>query len=418
MDNNKEMDNKVVDNNKMKKTAAAVIAVVVVIGVIFFAYDCGRQAGVKSISVAAQQTEEAVSETTQAAADTAAASTGSSQVSGTATEEVSISPNPAYDYLGSGLAWQLSAESQGLMMQGYAIAEKYVDDMVAMCEDAENTEWTMENDADGTKRMLHNGVRVAIVSDVDDTLVDGANYTSDIVGNDGDFNNAAFARFIMSDSCTALPGAVEFVNKCVDSGIDFYYVTNRYDQAYKKGQSDSVGSYEKSIEKDGKGLYCMADGTEIGSSLYQACGKTIYDISYESMEKLGFPIDDQHLIVNDNKLNGSSKEPARTAIREGNEAYPNGQRTDGSSIDCATTTKLEPHEIAMLLGDNISDFTDAFTAEGLDAVSRSALASSEDYAGDWGTKWILMPNAMYGNSLTYATSYGMNKLFKHYAYTD
>ena len=420
------MDNNIDNNknkNKTKITLAAVIAAVVFCGSIIFAYDCGKQAGARSVSVveqqAAEQAEKSADETTQAAAETAAAQPeGEAKKAETSTEEVSISPNPAYDFLGSGLAWQLSAESQGLIMQGYAIAEKYVDEMVAMCEDAGNTEWTFEEDADGSKRMLHNGVRVAIVSDVDDTLVDGANYTADVVGNDGDYNNAAFARFVMSDSCTALPGAVEFVKKCVDSGIDFYYVTNRYDQAYKQGQSDSVSSYEQSIAKDGKGLYCKADGTEIGSSLYQACGKTIYDISYESMERLGFPIDDQHLIVNDNKLNGSSKEPARTAIREGNEAYPNGQRTDGSAMDCATTTKLEPHDIVMLLGDNIGDFTDAFSAEDLDAVSRSALASNEDYAGEWGTKWIVMPNAMYGNSINYATSYGMNKLFKHYAYTD
>ena len=381
------------DKKKAKKILAVVLAVVLVSGAVIFAYDSGKRAGASSVSSIEQQEQ-------------------------TAAGDIGISPNPAYDFLGSGLAWQLSAESQALMMQGYAIAEEYVDEMVAMCEDASNTEWTMENDPDGSKRMLHNGVRVAIVSDVDDTLVDGANYTADIVGNDGDFNNAAFARFVMSDSCTALPGAVEFVKKCVDSGIDFYYVTNRYDQAYKQGQSDSMGSYEQSIEKEGKGLYCKADGTEIGSSLYQTYGKTIYDISYESMERLGFPVDDQHLIVNDNKLNGSSKEPVRTAIREGNAAYPNGQRTDGSAISCATTIELEPHEIVMLLGDNIGDFTDAFTAEELDAVSRSALASSEDYAGEWGVKWIVMPNAMYGNSINYATAYGMNELFKHYAYTD
>ncbi len=382
------------DKKNIRNIAAAVLAIVVVCGLIIFAYDSGKRAGASSVNSIEQQ------------------------ASDDSTGDIGISPNSAYDFMGSGLAWQLSAESQCLMMQGYAIAEKHVDEMVAMCEDTDNTEWIMKNDSDGNKRMFHNGVRVAIVSDIDDTLVDGANYTADIVGNDGDYNNAAFARFIMSDSCTALPGAVEFVKKCVDSGIDFYYVTNRYDQAYKPGQSDSVSSYEQSIAKEGRGLYCTADGTEIGSSLYQTCGKTIYDISYESMKRLGFPVDDQHLIVNDTNLNGSSKEPVRIAIKNGNTAYPNGQRTDGSAIDCATTTKLEPHEIVMLLGDNISDFTDAFTAEELDAVSRSALASSENYAGEWGVKWIVMPNAMYGNSISYATGYGMNKLFKHYAYTN
>ena len=384
------------DKNKIKRTILVVMVIVVVSTLVIFAFESGKRIGISSVSIIEQNVE---------------ASEESNADSG-------VSPNPAYEFLGSGLAWQLSAESQALMMQGYAIAGKYVDEMVAMCEDSNNSEWIIKIDQDGSKRMLHNGVRVAIVSDIDDTLVDGAHYTADIVGNDGDYNNAAFARFIMSTSCTALPGAVEFVKKCIESGIDFYYVTNRYDQAYKPGQSDSVSSYEESIAEEGRGLYTKADGTEIGSSLYQLYGMTIYDISYESMERLGFPIDDQHLIVNDTKLKGSSKEGARTAIREGNASYPNGQRTDGSKIKCATTINLESHEIVMLLGDNIGDFTDAFTAEGLDAVSRSELASKRDYEGEWGTKWIVMPNAMYGSSINYATSYGMNDLFKHYAYTD
>ena len=375
-------------NKKKKNIVRSILATIIICLIIVFAYDTGKKAGVASISNKEEQTSN------------------------------TASPNSLYEYLGSGLAWQLSAESQALMMQAYAIAGNYVDEMLAMCEDSSNSDWTIELDSNENKQMFHNGVRVAIISDIDDTLVDGAYYTADIVGNDGDYNNAAFARFVMSESCSALPGAVEFVNKCVDSGIDFYYVTNRYDQAYKIGQSDSLGSYEESISKEGKGLYCTKDGTEIGSSLYQTYGKTIYDISYESMKKLGFPVDDQHLIVNDTKLNGSSKQPARNAIQEGDSSYPNGQRSDGNALDCATTINLEKHEIVMLLGDNISDFTDDFTADDLDAITRSTLASNQDYENKWGVKWIVLPNAMYGNSLSYATNYGLNDLFKYYAYTN
>lgn len=378
------------EKKKTKKIITVLLMVVVLAGVAVISYSSGKKAG---------QLQK-----TQTASESSTESTG-------------VSPNPAHEAKVNALAWQLSAESQGLIMQAFSTAEDALDELIAKCNDAANTEWTIETDEDGNPCMMHNGVRVAIVSDIDDTLVDGAHYTADIVGNDGDYNNAAFARFVMSDGCTALPGAVDFVNKCVENGIDFYYVTNRYDQAYKIDQSDSQGSYEDSIAAEGKGLYCKADGTEIGSSLYQTYGKTIYDISYESMERLGFPVDDQHLIVNDSKLNGSSKEAIRTAIREGSETYPNGQRTDGNSLNCATQTTLEPHEIVLLLGDNIGDFTDDFSSEELNAVSRSDLASDSSYADKWGKEWILFPNAMYGSSLDYADSYDMNKLFKYYAYT-
>ena len=380
------------NKNKKKNVVSNILVVLIACILIVFAYNTGKKVGANSINNKEEDTSEK-------------------------TATIS-SPNSAYEYLGSGLAWQLSAESQALMMQAYSIAEKYVDEMIALCDDMNNTEWTIEYDANGNKQMYHNGVRVAIVSDIDDTLVDGAYYTADIVGNDGDYNNAAFARFIMSDACKALPGAVDFVKKCVDNGIDFYYVTNRYDQAYKIGQSDSISSYEQSISKEGKGLYCKDDGSEIGSSLYQTYGKTIYDISYKSMEKLGFPVDDQHLIVNDNKLKGSSKQAARNAIQNGDIAYPNGQLSEGNALNCATTINLEKHEIVMLLGDNIGDFTDDFSSESLDAISRSTLATNQDYKEEWGVKWIVLPNAMYGNSISYATSYGLNNLFKYYAYTN
>ena len=232
-------------------------------------------------------------------------------------------PNSAYEVLVTALAWQLSAESNALMQQAFNTASLLVDEMFEKCNDPDNAEWTIETGEDGEKRMMHNGLRVAVVSDIDDTLVDGAHYTANIVGNDGDCNNAAFARFLLSNGCTSLPGAVEFITRCVENGIEVYYVTNRYDQDYKIGQNDSQGSYEESIEKDGKGLYIHSDGSEIGSTLYQVLGMSIYDISLESMKKLGFPVDDQHLIVNDMKLNGSSKKPARSAIRNGDKAYPN-----------------------------------------------------------------------------------------------
>ncbi len=140
-----------------------------------------------------------------------------------------------------------------------------------------------------------------------------------------------------------------------------------------------------------------------------------YDISLESMKKLGFPVDAQHLIVNDMKLNGSSREPARSAIRSGDEAYPNGQREDGNVTGSALTAEIEPHEIVMLPGDTTGDFTDAFSLDSLDAVERRDLV--REYAGYWGRTWIALPNSIYGGSITYAAAYGEEALFKYYSYT-
>lgn len=89
------------------------------------------------------------------------------------------------------------------------------------------------------------------------------------------------------------------------------------------------------------------------------------------MRRLGFPADDQHLILNDSVRLGKSKEAARQAIAAGSDAYPNGQRADENTHGTAVTVALEPHSIVMMLGDNLADFTEDFSADGLDAVSRA-----------------------------------------------
>ena len=314
------------------------------------------------------------------------------------------------EYMVGAITWQLSAEAQALMEQAYAAATLQVLRMMDRCLDPEDPDWEYDAEANA---MYYQGVRVAIVTDIDDTLVQTAGYFCDVVANYGDYSNTAFSRFLMSDACIACPGAVDFINTCVDNGIEVFYITNRSDQGYLIGRSDSQGSYQEAVG-GGKGLYVDNDGVEIGASIYQCLGKSVYDITLESMTRLGFPIDDQHLIVNDSSLKGSSKESARQAIIQGDEAYPNGQREGENVSGSSLTASIEPHYIAMLLGDNLGDFTDDFYADGLDAVSRAELAS--DYADEFGTKWIVLPNSIYGASYSYAQAYGMTELMEYYSY--
>lgn len=320
--------------------------------------------------------------------------------------------NSDYEHLVSGTVFQLSAEGQSLIEQAYVTALKQILYMKYLCNDPSKEDWKYVTGADGKPEMYYKGKRVAIISDVDDTLVDGAHYTCNIIAENGDWNNIAFARFLQSDGCTALPGAVDFINTVKDSGIEIFYVTNRSDQGYKIGQKDSFSSYNKTKKSDGKGSYVLSDGTEIGTSIFEVLGKSMYDISMESMKRLGFPVDDAHLIVNDGKINGSSKEPARDAIRNGADAYPNGQRESENSINSALTVKLEPHFVAMYLGDQITDFTDDFSDKNLDAVGRAELV--KQYTDKFGTEWIILPNAMYGQAVEKGIEFGPNNLFQKF----
>lgn len=311
------------------------------------------------------------------------------------------SPSAALEHIVLAASYQMSAEAHALMMQAFNIGKRNVDDMVADAK-AGKDGYSISGG-----KLFKEGKRVAVISDIDDTLVDGVHYTANIVGNNGDWNNAAFTRFIMSDGCTALPGAVDFVKYCVDNGIEFFYLTNRYDQAYKVAQKDSKGGY---AGKDGY----VVGGKLVGDSVYDVFGQTLYDISYNSMLKLGFPLnDDAHLIVNDLKINGSSKEGVRQTIAKGGVQYT-GERTAESGRHPGEFTVSE-HHIAMLVGDDLNDISDIFSAPGVDAVGRVKLAI--DNQDRWGAEWIVLPNGVYGSSYNFASSYGFGKLMDHFDYT-
>ena len=317
--------------------------------------------------------------------------------------------NPAHEYLVGSAAWQMSAEAHALMMQSFHIAENNIADMTAWADQQmHGYHWLEEN---GQRKLYRDGKRVCVVSDIDDTLVDGVHYTANILGKNGEWTNKAFTDFILSEGCTALPGAVEFANRCADSGIALFYVTNRYDQGYKTSEGGYAGQ---------KG-YQKADGTVIGSSTYDLFGQTMYDITMTSMAALGFPInipgsstycEDACLIVNDTKLNGSSKEWIRQTIASGG-ALNTGERMSESDV-YPGTVDLAEHHIAMLLGDDLNDISQIFSDSG-SAVERVALTMEN--IEKWGSEWIVFPNAVYGSAMNYASQYGFPELFDYYDYT-
>ena len=325
-------------------------------------------------------------------------------------ELMGYAANPDYEYMVGSTAWQMSAEAHALMMQGFHIAEKNIDEIVNFADNAQNGyHWVESN---GAKKLYMNDKRVCVVCDIDDTLVDGVHYTANIIGKNGEWTNKAFTDFIQSKGCTALPGAVSFVNHCKENGVAIFYVTNRYDQGYKLAEKGYAG-------QEG---YKKADGTIIGSSTFDIFGKTIYDITMESMGLLGFPINDSNainycedaiLLVNDNKLNGSSKEGIRNSIAEGG-TIKTGERTHESTA-YPETVDISSHHIEMLLGDDLNDISQIFS-DCENAVDRVALTI--DNIDNWGAKWIVFPNAVYGSAANYAAQYGYSELFNKFDYTN
>lgn len=68
---------------------------------------------------------------------------------------------------------------------------------------------------------------------------------------------------------------------------------------------------------------------------------------------------------------------------------------------------LKNYDVVMFLGDNIGDFTGDFAPD-LGPVKRTEMALQDPYKDFWGDKWIVFPNAVYGNYVS-AVWYGDKK---------
>ena len=64
------------------------------------------------------------------------------------TEPLGYAANPAYEYMVGSTAWQMSAEAHALMMQGFHLAEKNIDEMVGFADKELNGYQWVENNGE------------------------------------------------------------------------------------------------------------------------------------------------------------------------------------------------------------------------------------------------------------------------------
>lgn len=94
----------------------------------------------------------------------------------------------------------------------------------ALCYQAFNTaKWRLENEL--SKRTP--GEKWAIITDVDETMVDNSYMEAMLIKNKVDYNHKYWKEWVKMASATEIPGAVEFTNWAASKGIEIFYVSNR-----------------------------------------------------------------------------------------------------------------------------------------------------------------------------------------------
>jgi len=163
-------------------------------------------------------------------------------------------PSENQNNLAFALAWkQTAAEYRALYHQGFNLARSRVE--LALLQ------------RDSTSKPL------AVVSDVDETVLLANEYWSRLVGQHQDFfDDGIWDEFIPENRALVSPGAMEFLEFCQQNNVEVFFVTNR-DQ-----------------------------------------GEMTAEYALSNLQSAGFPFaDEEHLTV----LRGSSnKEPTQQAIAE------------------------------------------------------------------------------------------------------
>jgi len=107
------------------------------------------------------------------------------------------------------MAWkQTAAEFRALYHQGFNLARLRVELAVAQQQE--------------------DSLPLAIISDVDETLLLANDYWGYLITQGQDFfDDASWDRWVAQNRAIASPGALEFLNFCVSNAVEIFYVTNR-----------------------------------------------------------------------------------------------------------------------------------------------------------------------------------------------
>ncbi len=107
------------------------------------------------------------------------------------------------------VAWkQTAAEYRALYHQGYNIARMHVESALARHQDDDKP--------------------LAVVTDMDDTILQPLEYWGYLIENNKDFfDDPVWDAWIPSNGVIAAPGAKEFFDFCAENGVEVFYITSR-----------------------------------------------------------------------------------------------------------------------------------------------------------------------------------------------
>ncbi len=255
-------------------------------------------------------------------------------------ESAAATGSGAHDQTLAVVWMQRSAEYRAACLQAYRTAMRSLEEAVV------DDTWTASLEQGATE--VYRNLPLAVVLDVDETVLDNTAYAARCIGEGQPFAAASWAKWVHEQQAGALPGALAYTLRANELGMRVVYITNR--------RSDSADPQASSSEES---------DTRV------------------NLKKLGFPLDE----------------------RDGFDVVlTRGEHGDKSA---RRRVVAERFRIVQLVGDNLGDFAPGVEPRQKDlpqghevegaAVESSRARLVDDLASWWGQRWILIPNPAYGS---------------------
>lgn len=117
---------------------------------------------------------------------------------------------------------QNAAEFDALYLQGYRIAETYLQEAL------DTKTWTAALEQQGKDV---SSLPPAIILDIDETILDNAPFQARMIEQNAEYTPEEWDKWVQEGNADALAGAVSLTQKAASMGIKVFYITNRDDKA-------------------------------------------------------------------------------------------------------------------------------------------------------------------------------------------
>lgn len=240
-------------------------------------------------------------------------------------EAVAAAAVPADDNLNATVWFQTSAERDQVYRQIYRAAAAQLDAAIA------DLGWDAmpRHERKDDPRALR---KLAIIVDIDETVLDNAPYQARRVAAGDEYTSATWSAWVAQPlsgkpGAKALPGAAEFARTATARGVTVFYISNRE--------------------------------------------ATSADATLKALRDAGFPAEASQFLGKGTDVSGCTQ-------------------SSGSDKYCRRLMVAREYRVIMLFGDQLSDF---LSETGTPAKRRQLAA---DYGDWFGQRWWMLPNPMYG----------------------